>query len=1392
MPEKSTQGEIVVEGAQLFCSQGVTSSFLQVSHAEDDKYLINNKKIATWNEDSIQHMNFGACTRSSPPPQCTPKIQWTKYYENAEFGKRKILIDSSVGNCTCGGGKVEIKRSGQKLQPSRVMYKKVNQNTYDLYVLNAKVASSKGKIAPAVTQVLIKSPLDLPIPENREVKVEMGGLISKIVLEAQVKSGGDPGLVNWVVYEGDTQKKRRMTWLEHGKEFMVDVNLYPEGKTTFYAYGKTPTGNATKVVMHRLKNQLEGISGNSTVPKHNVNTFSPQYTFKRSLFSFIKPIWRIKQGEHVIFSSVWPLLLNNKDHINVAIDPNSQALSVSFTNSGDYTLELEDSDSKITRSLSVKVKNRSIDSIENLGKSKIRKTEKIHLKCTGIRYTYAGLGNRGFWYARKDNGTVVELGLLESLQYTIPQLQSVLASKVSNEVEKNKILSSPFGMYNFSVFGEKQTHVSKISFGSSADVAHIEVGKNRVESIEGPSVLPLKAKAKFKVRTFLPLIPEERVEWQLLDPALVQTSTPGVDEVFIQALQPTEAEINVYLRGAEVSHAPLPTPWKIKASHLLFNQALWCYANGKRRTETGWDEENYIHLSLEGFPLLPVKFKVFIKFPNVPLENSLSNSYCFLKEIEATLNDKGSCQVSFTADEEIKKKVEDYGSFYGFTDARLFFTVELGKNDSLDLTEVGLYHKDNPEQALPSAQVEGKTLFFVLDPNEDLLLPAPERITAINFSNEAQDDIQVGVTQYGITHRIWVNTVGMPKAKLTVKVYKTLLPVDMKETYHPESQAFQTAQEVKAYPEEEVGTDGLLNLEFTPKKEDADGDPQMFFVKVFKTITLEDSSTRLEPIGSQLDINLSLPFVEEISKDCERLGISLPTLEEGQDPTEEQLKEIMGKFMHFKNPLYVSETGTITDRDIISPVLVERGDSTKTRTCYCDRDFTEEEVKSLVKTIKGKEIIWEGLTESCLIEDKSFKSLTFELNKMFRKYNINKCIQKITFLAQVNAETGFFTLSHEEKSKFKSSQSIYKGRGLIQLTGNLNKSKTAYDEPGVYETYGSYLGDKNKFIKNPDLIATNLHYTVDSAGWEWEVSKKVPNWNDDPNKDTKVTKEIKKWKRKNFSKGLGKSLNGLALVMEETAEEEKYFWLQSKMLNGYTLTHKDKPDPHGWDKRKEALQKLKTWFKYDKKVCNEEKSLIFNHIGGDMPPWMKIAWGEYNNYKGINNKQSPLKERIVEYFKNTDFKTGTNTDNWCAAFVSWCLSKSEQNYSPPSGYGAVRARAFTPDGVYKSDHYWESGKSTKDNSPAYGAIAMITWSGGGDHVAFVIGKTEGGRIAVLGGNQGIRVNGVKVGSGITKSSASTSEIKAFMYPKDYNPSESFYNLSSEDITDKLTSEDTHL
>lgn len=472
-----------------------------------------------------------------------------------------------------------------------------------------------------------------------------------------------------------------------------------------------------------------------------------------------------------------------------------------------------------------------------------------------------------------------------------------------------------------------------------------------------------------------------------------------------------------------------------------------------------------------------------------------------------------------------------------------------------------------------------------------------------------------------------------------------------------------------------------------------------------------------------------------------------------------------------------------------SPAMVKEQQIQKTEKgkCFCNRDFTVNELKDLVAKVKGITVIWEGVTQACNVNDKSWEGLTSQLNAMFRKYNINRCMQKISFLAQVYEETGLFRQTKEETSNYKSSISKYKGRGLLQITGEKDSTEY-YNNPGPYRSYGKHIGKENEIVNTPDLISDNLSYTIDVGGWIFSVNKKVPLWKV-RDKYSKEEKEAVEWKINYFSKGLGKTLNELGYLMEE--EEEKYFFLQSKILNGYGLKDKLNKNPIGWNSRKNALVKLKVWFKYDKNICNGSVTSIKSQSKIISPPWMEIAWREFNKYKNQDhNNNNALQRKIEEYFDNTDYASGTYNDNWCAAFVTWCLNKGNPNYAAPGSYGAVRARAYSK-GQF-SDHSWEKGKLTKNNKPAYGATAMIVWDGGGQHVAFVIGKSTNGNIAILGGNQSVKRNNVKVGRGITKTTVSPSNIKCYMYPEDFNDNDSLYDLNSEDITDQITSRnDTH-
>lgn len=81
------------------------------------------------------------------------------------------------------------------------------------------------------------------------------------------------------------------------------------------------------------------------------------------------------------------------------------------------------------------------------------------------------------------------------------------------------------------------------------------------------------------------------------------------------------------------------------------------------------------------------------------------------------------------------------------------------------------------------------------------------------------------------------------------------------------------------------------------------------------------------------------------------------------------------------------------------------------------------------------------------------------------------------FLAQIGHETGDMRALSEQPSKYASSSSKWKGRGLMQLTGE-----------GNYRAYAKAI-NRPDIIDNPDLVATDIDLACDSAGWWWKANK---------------------------------------------------------------------------------------------------------------------------------------------------------------------------------------------------------------------------------------------------------------------------------------------------------------
>ncbi|WP_018616624.1 N-acetylmuramoyl-L-alanine amidase [Segetibacter koreensis] len=109
------------------------------------------------------------------------------------------------------------------------------------------------------------------------------------------------------------------------------------------------------------------------------------------------------------------------------------------------------------------------------------------------------------------------------------------------------------------------------------------------------------------------------------------------------------------------------------------------------------------------------------------------------------------------------------------------------------------------------------------------------------------------------------------------------------------------------------------------------------------------------------------------------------------------------------------------------------------------------------------------------------------------KYEINTPIRRLCFLAQVGHESGglFFTeelasgRDYEGRADLGNTHpgdgTLYKGRGLIQITGRFNYEALSKDFGEDFITHPERLGGKNVNVCMPE----QLKYAALSAGWFW-------------------------------------------------------------------------------------------------------------------------------------------------------------------------------------------------------------------------------------------------------------------------------------------------------------------
>jgi predicted chitinase len=108
--------------------------------------------------------------------------------------------------------------------------------------------------------------------------------------------------------------------------------------------------------------------------------------------------------------------------------------------------------------------------------------------------------------------------------------------------------------------------------------------------------------------------------------------------------------------------------------------------------------------------------------------------------------------------------------------------------------------------------------------------------------------------------------------------------------------------------------------------------------------------------------------------------------------------------------------------------------------------------------------------------------ITSLLNQAMNKFEINTCMRKVHFLAQIACEGDMFRTTEEYKNRVGSIPKHwnsyrggpeYHGRGLIQLTHIDN-----------YASYGATIGVEFN-LKNLNLVASKPEHVINSAAWYW-------------------------------------------------------------------------------------------------------------------------------------------------------------------------------------------------------------------------------------------------------------------------------------------------------------------
>ncbi|UMQ43630.1 hypothetical protein MKS83_07980 [Chryseobacterium sp. Y16C] len=1345
------KGYIIIEGATAYCSSSVTNNSngtavpmevkSQKKKLGKNKYFAQSKPVATYLDDKAESFGggngFGNCKGSDGktyPCKGKCNIKYKDYYENVEFNKSmKILLDVSTGNCPGYGvpGTIAFATTGQANNVSQIDVKEADEfsvaNTSPQWSVSSASAS-----AISVASISMTLPFSVAKPSGTYYYIQMtGGIfnsfmnpiaIDNLSLTAQFK--GDGTKIIWALFKGDGAKDKIKTFIGLGSVFNQSMSKIfsglEEGKYRIEAYGKKPGDNNCSIIIEVVKDFVKKIVSPGTSTLVNIpfplsvelklNTSTDQLKIlNRNVFNPIvtSAQWRVKQGTTVLYNSSTGV---SASHL-VGVSNIAGKVLLTFKNAGTYTVEAftDPSDPK-PESIQVKIEN-SLGVMGVTGDAGLlRFSDMLKVKASRFNVNYMPAATSVYWYLKKE-GT----GRLTTFESSSSFKTGAINKKVSELLYNDAHLdnSQYFGKYTLEAYANPLGSGKQPAF-SGSDCFNFEVIKNVVDKFTLPAGnIPKGTKVKYTATARIAtLAGNEAIKVEV--PQNVTDNGDGT----LTFNELGEYTISAYLTGDYTDNKKIEA--KIKVSEPSVKRALWAYGTGVKRTETGFAEETYGFLEIDGLQNQTLKVKIWVKGEGDDFYKE-KDKY-MLEEKNVTLNNEGKASFMITTNDDYKKKME--AAIPKTTENpnpsyHLIFTVELQPGSS---TEVILPSAISIQGTRPVV-VDGTTTYLeVLDSNEELVITSEQKIVSIMFSTEDGKDIQRMQTFYGKTHKLWVHTVNMTEETLKIDVLKEIPKEGMNENNH----ITYTHESKQSYNEEKTGKDGLLEVSFTPKEEWKNPPKNFDYYIAQVSRQVQDPTDPKKKVWkiekSQFTINSTLPADLVRTEDMEKLGIKAYK-KDGTPFTNDEMLELRKQFIFYESGcLKVSqkETPEAIENDVM-PVVVEMAEVKKEGNgCpRCNAPVTAEQLKE----------IFPDADPSVLTQ------VAAAYTKYMKEIGMNTCWNKAHLFAQARVETGktlhlkdgenfnwfweklpgtfaaFRTQEGRDNAKLwgravekPSSPGVsvenqknianwaysptsdkgkelgntqaddgwnFRGKGLIQLTG-----RTAY-------TYANTYTKKEgaDIIADPDLVITNISVAVISsmAFFKWKGINTIVNGS----KDTLPA-----------SKKVGK--------MVATKDEN------GKASDNYT--------------EKQAAFDEHTSKTFKTSECEWGKATDLNLVGRS--PWMEIAVAEAKVYGGKH--ESTIDSRIKTYHKEgggTDAGSGTA---WCASFVCWCIEQK----GLPSPHSAG------------SRMFMESSKAEKCEA-FFGAVAVfsdcdstgtkIETSG---HATFVFGKLPGTEIyACLGGNQ---------------------------------------------------------